>query len=63
MNLEAYACYNKHINSRQKSSSGGVYTLLAEAVLRDKGIVFAVCYDENFEAVHREIHTLELVKV
>lgn len=59
MKTKAYACYNKNSEYRKKSSSGGIYVLLAEEILRRDGAVFAVCYDENFETVHREIRTID----
>ncbi len=61
MNTEAYACFSKHTDSRNQSSSGGIYALLAEKVIKDNGIVFAVCYDEKFETIHKEISTLKEV--
>ena len=40
--MEVYACYNKNEETRRKSSSGGVFALLAEKMLDDHGVVFAV---------------------
>lgn len=57
--MKAYACYNKQEEIRKLSSSGGVFALLATAIIDAGGIVFAVCYDENFETEHREITSLE----
>jgi coenzyme F420-reducing hydrogenase beta subunit len=42
-----------------KSSSGGLFTLLAEEVLEEGGYVCGVVLDEEFSAVHRIVHTKE----
>ena len=54
--IHTYAAYNKNEKIRINSSSGGVFTLLAEFVLNDGGIVYGVamsndCYSNNFERV------------
>lgn len=59
--MEVYACYNKNDEIRRKSSSGGVFALLAEEILNSKGAVFAVCYDENYETVHKKITSLDML--
>lgn len=54
MNLiKSYVCYNKNCNNRIKSSSGAVFSLLAEDVLMKKGVVYGVamaedCYSARF---------------
>ncbi len=61
MNMQAYACINKEEETREKSSSGGVFAVLARKVLRKNGVVFAVKYDKDLNAVHYRIDTeLEL---
>lgn len=54
METKAYACYNKDNNIRSKSSSGGIYYLLAREVLCKGGVVFAACYD-GLDVVHKRI--------
>ena len=54
--LKTYACYNKNEEIRTQSSSGGIFTLLAECVLNENGIVYGVamsedCYSAEFTAV------------
>lgn len=53
--IEAFACYNKNEKIRFKSSSGGVFSLIANAVLKSNGVVYAVVYDEKFNAFYRRI--------
>jgi coenzyme F420-reducing hydrogenase beta subunit len=47
-----YACYNRNAEIRKQSSSGGIFTLLAEQVFRQNGIVFGACFNERWEVVH-----------
>lgn len=56
---KAYACFNKDSKIQEKSSSGGVFFLLAREVLQKKGIVFGVQFDESWEAVHTVAEKLE----
>lgn len=44
---------------RFKSSSGGVFSLLAESVLKDNGIVFGACMDEDFKVKHTYIASID----
>lgn len=48
----AYAAYSRDEAMRLSSSSGGVFTELAKAVLKDGGAVFGAAYDARFEVVH-----------
>lgn len=59
MNTVAYACYNKNESNRIKSSSGGIYCLLAKKVINNGGCVFAAVYNEKLEVVHRKIDSKE----
>ena len=49
---KAYACYNKDLNMRMQSSSGGIFTLLAEEILNRGGVVFGASFNKNFEVEH-----------
>ena len=57
--LEAYAAYNTDENIRLKSSSGGVFSLIAEYVLRNQGVVYGAAFDENFEVEHLRVASVE----
>lgn len=50
--IKVYASKNKNEQIRSKSSSGGVFTALAEAVLRQGGVVFGARFDSNWEVKH-----------
>ncbi len=55
----AYACINKDESVREKSSSGGVFTLIAEYVLDNGGVVFGAAFDEEFNVVHTKVDNKE----
>ncbi len=44
---------------RYASSSGGIFPILAEYVLRHQGIVCGAAYDEEMRVVHREARSME----
>jgi len=50
--LEVKAIYNKDEEIRQRSTSGGVFSLLAEYVISKGGIVCAARFDEYFHIYH-----------
>lgn len=49
---QCYVAYSRDGAMRLESSSGGVFTELAKAVLEDGGAVFGAAYNERFEVVH-----------
>ena len=63
-NSIAYACVNNNEQIRIDSSSGGVFSLLAENVIACDGVVFGAAFDEEFDVKHicvqndREIYKL-----
>lgn len=50
--LEVYAAINRDEQIRRKSSSGGIFTLLAEQTIRKGGVVFGARFDEKWEIEH-----------
>lgn len=54
-----YAAINKNEQIRLQSSSGGIFSLLAEQIINKKGIVFGACFDEKWEVKHNYTETLE----
>lgn len=52
---EVYACYNKDEDIRLKSSSGGIFTLIAAEILNRKGIVFGAAFTNDFTLSHQYI--------
>lgn len=47
-----YACYAKDNDVRAKSSSGGVFTVLALSVLLENGVIFGAGFDSDFRVRH-----------
>lgn len=54
-----FAAVNDDMEIREQSSSGGIFTLLAEQTIKKGGIVFGACFDENWQVVHQYAETLE----
>lgn len=59
--IEVLAAINKDEDVRMSSSSGGVFTLLANQVIDAGGAVFGVRFDENWQAVFDCAETCEQV--
>lgn len=54
---KAYACYNKDEEIRLDSSSGGIFTLVAEEIINRGGVVFGVGFDEDFNVAHSYVES------
>lgn len=48
----AYACINKNDKIREQSSSGGIFSVIAEKVISKHGVIFGAGFDNNFNVVH-----------
>ena len=57
--LHFYASKNPNEDVRLASSSGGVFTLLAESVILQGGVVFGAKFNEQWEVVHDYSETKE----
>jgi len=57
--LQVYAAKNKDEEIRRQSSSGGIFTLLAEKVIHEGGVVFGARFDERWEVRHDYTETVE----
>lgn len=44
---------------RAASSSGGVFGVLAQYVLKQQGVVYGAAFNENMEVVHRQVRSVE----
>lgn len=58
----AYACINEDKEIRNQSSSGGIFTLIAEEILKKNGVVFGAAFDEDYNVVHDYIEKIEDLK-
>ena len=57
--LSTYAAVNQDNEIRGKSSSGGIFTPLAESVIADGGIVFGAVFNKRWEVVHAAAHNVD----
>lgn len=61
--IKSLAARNLNDSERQMSSSGGVFILLAKAVIRQGGVVFGARFDEKWNVVHGYAETEEGIEV
>lgn len=53
--LNVYAAKNSDNKVRYQSSSGGIFTLLAEQTIKDGGVVFGACWDNEWNVKHEYV--------
>ncbi len=51
----AYAAINQDRQTREVSTSGGVFTALAESILDRGGVIYGAIYDEAWRVVHHRV--------
>lgn len=51
----AYAGMNKDEQIKIKSSSGGIFSILAEYIIKNNGVVYGAGFDEDFNIKHKRI--------
>ena len=56
---ECFACKNKNEKIRLRSSSGGIFYLIAQEIINNKGIVCGAKYDKDFNVIHEIINKKE----
>lgn len=56
---QAYACFNNNDQIRERSTSGGVFTALAQYVIENKGVVCGVIIDDTYKVVHSFAENLD----
>lgn len=50
--LKVYAAKNKNDEIRMQSSLGGIFTLLAEQIIQEGGVVFGARFNDDWEVIH-----------
>lgn len=50
--IPVYSVINKNEEIRKNSSSGGVFSLFAEEIIKNGGVVFGASFSEDFKSVH-----------
>lgn len=58
-NPQAYVSINKDDSIRLDSSSGGIFTTIAEKIINDDGVVFGAGYTDIFEVIHKFVDNTE----
>ena len=53
------AAWNKDESARENSSSGGVFTSIAEWILTNNGVVYGAGYDMDHKVIHKEVNSVE----
>ncbi|MGN1419504.1 MAG: Coenzyme F420 hydrogenase/dehydrogenase, beta subunit C-terminal domain [Acutalibacteraceae bacterium] len=53
---QVFAAMNKDDEQRKQSSSGGIFTLIAQVILNSGGVVYGAAFDDNFNVRHIEIN-------
>lgn len=56
---ESFVGYSRNEQVRNQSSSGGIFSVIAEWILQQRGVVFGAAFDENYEVHHIAIETKE----
>lgn len=57
--VKVFAAKNPDDRVRMESSSGGIFTMLAESVIRDEGVVFGAAWDKNWNVQHTYTESIE----
>lgn len=57
VDLEAYAAYIKNDAIRLRSSSGGIFSAIAEKVIEQNGIVYGAAFDDEMNVHHIGVET------
>jgi coenzyme F420-reducing hydrogenase beta subunit len=61
--LHVYAAKNPNEEIRSQSSSGGMFTLFAEHIIHEGGVVFGARFNDNWEVIHDYAETIEGLSV
>lgn len=57
--LKTLAAYNPHQEIREESSSGGMFSLISESVIKEGGVVFGAEFDSNWGVRHTFVETCD----
>lgn len=56
---KAFAAYNPNPQARQNSSSGGIFSLFAEWIIQQRGVVFGASFNSEWKVVHTYITSFD----
>lgn len=57
--FDIYAIQNKNENIRKQSSSGGIFSLIANEVIHKNGIVYGAIWDKDLSVKHTSVKKIE----
>ncbi len=57
-NPRVFAAKNRDENVREKSTSGGMFSVFAEEIIKNGGAVYGVAHDEQWSVVHERSETM-----
>ena len=57
--IEVFGAKNRNTDIQIKSSSGGIFTIIAEKIIEDQGIVFGARFNKEWEVVHDYVDSKE----
>lgn len=60
--IDVYAAKNKDEKVRASSASGGMFTIIAERIIKEGGIVYGVKFDSDWNVVFDKTETIEDLK-
>lgn len=60
--MKVFASHNPNSTVRAESSSGGVFSIIAERVINEGGVVYGAAFDSDWHVVHRRVDSLEGLK-
>jgi len=52
---KVYAGWNKNESIRDKSTSGGIFSLLAKSIIEDNGLVVGAAFNNDFKVCHKSV--------
>ena len=61
--MHCYAAINPEEDIRVKSSSGGIFTMIAERIIDEGGVVFGAAWNKNWQVEHTYTEVKEGLKV
>ena len=56
--LPVYAAYNKDVEARSRSTSGGMFTVLSKYIIESGGVVYAARFNDSYHIYHDSFDNL-----
>lgn len=57
--MRILAAHNPNTTIREQSSSGGVFSMLAEEIIREGGVVYGATFDDSWNVVHKRVDSID----